>query len=316
MQKLPETEAKEAQNAVKEILNPLKCYEIYLNAESEASGIVTEDNDEELDAPEVEETALGKLKSKFNKATGDLLELLINLQSAKHLKSCKAMAAEDKTVAKQIQECQEWQRSNKKEGSEEGPCELLRQLTCVVQSFEVGATVTASAAAPAPSLIAALGGAAANENEEYMAAERDRVWKLVQAERKKYISFSIPRDFTKDKLSDAFRAASKVYNFSGSLNMSHRLVMGSADLLHEFSEEPWANASKPADEVFQGVADFLAGLTGSTDFAFAFDGRMRECRRILDPWLHLPYLSHSVNSYSIPFNDSDCSPPCIIPFIT
>ena len=115
------------------------------------------------------------------------------------------------------------------------------------------------------------------------AEARNRVWKQVQNERKKYVTFSCPKGYGKDNLIAALKASGKVYTFSGQLNSNHRLFCGSADLLQEGGDEPWMNSTEPKADSWKGICDFMGSLTGSTDFCILFDGRMRSIRRISVP---------------------------------
>ena len=69
-------------------------------------------------------------------------------------------------------------------------------------------------------------------------AEREHMWKQVQSERRKFITLSFPRAWTKDQILGAFRSSKKVFSHTAELNSSHLLLTASADLLREEGEEP------------------------------------------------------------------------------
>lgn len=135
---------------------------------------------------------------------------------------------------------------------------------------------------PAPSLIQTLGSDSLKDEE---AEARNRVWKQVQNERKKYVSFSCPKSYGKDNLVAALKASGKVYAFSGQLNVSHRLFYGSAELLEEEGIEPWMNSTEPKKDRLKGICD-MGSITGTTDFCL----RMRSIRRISVPGLTIPII--------------------------
>ena len=100
---------------------------------------------------------------------------------------------------------------------------------------------------PAPPLIQTLGGDSSKDEE---AEACNRVWKQVQNERKKFVSFSCPKGYGKDNLIAALKAGGKVYTFSGQLNSSHRLFCASADLLDEEGAEPLLCQNQTAGREF------------------------------------------------------------------
>ena len=126
-------------------------------------------------------------------------------------------------------------------------------------------SVAASSAAPVPSLLSQLtsGGQVNTEAD----ADRERTWKAVQAERRKFVSFGVPKTGSKDGLLQAFRASGKVHGHSGSLNSSHRLICASADLITEHGEEPWSNASVPPLPLWKEIIAFMnMSASGPADF--------------------------------------------------
>ena len=96
-------------------------------------------------------------------------------------------------------------------------------------------SVAVSTSAPAPSLLNSLTSHGTDVPDAD--GERERHWKTVQGERKRFVSFSVPKTWTSDGLGGAFRSAGKVFNHSRTLNSSHRLIVASADLLHEEGDE-------------------------------------------------------------------------------
>lgn len=110
-------------------------------------------------------------------------------------------------------------------------------------------------------------------------AEREAAWKKVQAERRKFVTFSYPRTWAKDQIINAFRSSGKVFSYTGELNSAHRLFVASADLLHEEGDEPWNAPCPPAASMWKEITSFITSTSGPADFAMLFDGRMREIRR-------------------------------------
>ena len=166
--------------------------------------------------------------------------------------------------------------------------DLVKQVRLATEMFEGHSkSVAASSAAPVPSLLSQLtaGGQVNTEAD----AERERIWKAVQAEGRKFVSFGAPKTWSKDGLLQAFRASGKVRGHSGPLNSSHRLISASADLVTEHGEEPWSTASVPPLPLWKEIIAFVnMSASGPADFLMAFDGRMREVRRVNAAWtIHL-----------------------------
>ncbi|CAE7242568.1 Cdkl4, partial [Symbiodinium necroappetens] len=247
-------------------------------ADAEESNLITED-DEEMPQEELQQaTALESLKGKFNRATGAVFEFLLDLARGRYFADCKDLAkqGDSTTVGKHVQDAVG--ASSKEKESLSG---MMKALVVVIQNFEVTASaksvsLSATGAAPAPSFMASLG-EKGGEDDEATKAERERVWRLVQAERKKVIGLGFAKAAsTKDNFAEAFRNAGKVFSFSGTLNSQHRLIVASADLLSESGSEPWATPSNPDKEIFKQMCEFVAGCTGAADFGVVLDGRLRE----------------------------------------
>lgn len=77
---------------------------------------------------------------------------------------------------------------------------------------------------------------------------------MIQSERRRLVSFGIPKIWSKDGLLASFRASGKVFAQSGQLNSNHRLLCAFADLFVEQGYEPWATPSVPErDSGFHGL---------------------------------------------------------------
>jgi len=162
--------------------------------------------------------------------------------------------------------------------------ELVKQIRLITQQFDGNSkSVAVSTSAPAPSLLNSLTSHGTDVPDAD--GERERRWKTVQGERKRFVSFSVPKTWTSDGLGGAFRSAGKVFNHSGTLNSSHRLIVASADLLHEEGDEPWLSLQSPASNLWKDIVTFCSSASGNTDFVMLFDGRMRQIRRTNESWL-------------------------------
>lgn len=234
-------------------------------------------------AAPVEAGKLNVIKAEFNKATGSLLELLVDLMQGQFLDDCKKLAAENVKIAKVVAEA-----ASGAHGDEKSPhqsLKLISSLYLVVQAFDTNTnSVSLATTLPSQSLIESLVPTSSTEQD---AALREMTWKQVQGERRKFVTFSVVPKYTKDALNAAFRNSGKVCAHKGALNTSHRLIVASADMVTEASDQPWLSLSPPSSETWKAVAEFGVSLTGSTDFTLLFDGRMREVRRIHVHWLQL-----------------------------
>ena len=277
--KLPEQECQKCVKVLESIRDPTTCLAEFLLTESEESGIVREDEEDAAAAAPVEAGKLNKVKAEFNKATGSLLELLVDLMRGEYIEDCKKIAAENMKLPQAVTEAASSMHTDEKSGQQS--VKLLTSLYLVVQAFDTGSkSVSLASTLPSQSLIQTLNPTTSSEQD---AAVREMTWKQVQAERRKFVTFSVVPKYTKDSLNAAFRNSGKVWAHKGSLNASHRLIIGSADMMTEESDQPWLSQSPPAHEAWKAVAEFCVALTGSTDFTLLFDGRMREIRRINVP---------------------------------
>lgn len=276
--KLPEADAQKAGAVLRDLLNPTQCWAKFLQPQNEGSSAAGfHEDDENLDEEQAVVVPAGPLctvKEGFNKATGQLFDLLLELMSGKYYSDCQSLAGQSITLVKALADLND---------SDSDEVELLKQLHVLTGMFEghTSKSVSASGAIPAPSLLTQLSAnSQLNSDHDH---ERERAWKLVQSERRKLATFSAPKTWSKDSLLTSFRACGKVFGHNGVLNSSHRLFVASADLIIEQGDEPWLTSSMPPAGLWKEVLGFAAAsATGASDFVIAFDGRMREIRRIND----------------------------------
>ena len=284
---LPEMEAQSCWTLIDgSILNPMKCWESFLKPTSEVAPKDAEQEAQEADEDAGEapgnQSALVTVKEKYNRATGCLLDLLVELMNGQQGDDLREISQCGEPLSKMLQP---GGKESAEEASQGSSIALVVKLSEVIKAFDTNTkSVSVTAAAPAPSLISTLN---QTQSVEELTAERERVWKLVQNERRKYTTFSVPKAWKPDSLLSSFRSCGKVYGHSGNLNSSHRLICGSADLLCEAGAEPWLTLSKPDAPLWKGIAEFCVSTTGPTDFAMVFDGRMREVRRLNDTWAYV-----------------------------
>lgn len=292
---MPEADGKKFADALLRILNPQVCWTDFLQSQMAAcTDAAIQEDDDPIAAAAAEQpelSTLDTLKADFNKATGALLELLLELMQGKHMDDCRLLSQENVKVSSAVSEAAQAAQAAHKEqkANETKTLELIKCLCLVVQSFDTSTkSVSINTSLPAPSLIQSLIPSGSTEEE---ALARERVWKQVQAERRKFITFSVAAKITKDSLLAALRGSGKVWSHSGQVNMSHRLIFASADLITETGSEPWMQPSPPPAAQWTAVAEFATSLTGPTDFCLLCDGRMREIRRIHAACLQnqLPY---------------------------
>ncbi|CAK9105294.1 Cyclin-dependent kinase-like 4 [Durusdinium trenchii] len=274
--RLPEADADKAAKVLDELLDPCSCWDKFLRPGDKSSlpdCFHEDDVEDEEGVVIVPAGPMASVKESFNKATGMLFDLLLELVSGKHLADCQHIAAQPAGLVKALAEVQGEHADD--------AVELLKQLHLITTLFEGHATksVSASTAVPAPTLLSQLTATGGSTAEADL--ERERAWKTVQSERRKLASFSVPRAMTKDAFLASFRGCGKVFAHGGVLNTSHRLFVASADLLVEQGEEPWAMASVPPQALWKEMVGFMAATaSGPADFIMAFDGRMREVRRV------------------------------------
>lgn len=279
--RLPGPDADKAAKVLEELLEPDRCWEKFLKPEDKAAlpdCYHEDDLEDEEGIVVVPAGPMASVKESFNKATGMLFDLLLELVSGKHLADCQQIANQPSGLAKLLAEMETADDAG-------DAVDLLKQLHLVTTLFDgqTSKSVSASSAVPAPSLLSQL--AATGEMNCEVDLDRERAWKSVQAERRKLASFSIPKTWSKDALLASFRGCGKVFSHNGILNTSHRLFVASADLLVEHGDEPWANSSVPPAGLWKEIVTFLgATASGPADFIMAFDGRMRDVRRWNAPW--------------------------------
>lgn len=289
LQQLGEPEQTKSLAMIKSILNPLQCWQLYLLPDTStgtSTTAVMQDGDE--DAFEAEENsmesgncnaALSKAKAEVNRATGNLYDFLVDVMSCKYLDDLREIAKGTEAIPKLLQQHMTAQ-SNPAESKEQSPvvsCDFVKKFAVVVKAFEHNSkSFAADSAVPAPSILTTLN---KDQTSDDLKGERERVWKLVQAERRKYINFSVVKAMSTEALRTLFTSSGKVFNHSGSLNSSHRLVCASADLMVEDVKEPWLHYSKPEEKSWKSIQEFCTTTHGNSDFAMIFDGRMREVRR-------------------------------------
>ena len=237
------------------------------------------EDDAEEEGGDVPSGPLAEAKKDFNRATGLLLDMMLKLVVGReYFASCQEIAGTAGGLMKAMQAAEEQLQS----GDANVPT-LLKELRAITVQFDNQTkSVAVSSAAPPPSLLMHLSREGAPAEED---GHRERVWKLVQTERRKYVTFSYPRTWAQDQILSAFRAAGKVFSESGQLNSEHRLFVASADLLHEEGDEPWNAPCPPATNTWNQICAFVKSATGPADFGMLFDGRMREIRRLNVSWI-------------------------------
>ena len=284
--KLPEVEQVKLSKVMADLRCPVTCWENFLRQADTEQGAVTEE-DLEMEAEDeraIPQSKIAAVKENFNKSIGMLLDLLLELMSGKYFQDCCLLASSEDGLAKALTQAQ---CSSDSADDPAASCNLISQLKIIVEKFDNShKSVGPSSAPPAPSLLASL----ANDAEGLAAeetVERERQWKNVQSERRKFVSFSVPRGMNKDGLLNSLRSSGKVFSHKGTLNSSHRLICASADLLEESGAEPWLAQSKPTVDTWKEICNFATCMSGTEDFIILFDGRMREVRRLSESWLQL-----------------------------
>eukprot|EP00435_Cladocopium_sp_Y103_P066722 s117_g29.t1 len=295
VEKLPDSEKQSCLDAILKLRDPMNLWTEFLKPQMEAQSDegVGEDDPDPVDVPE---SALDSLKSSFNKATGALLELIFDLMRGSYFQACIDLSSISEKLPKLVaMESQGGNASDAVDLSKDLK-KLVQHVVLVVQNYDTNVKSVSGGSLPAPPLIQTLGSDGLKDEE---AEARNRIWKQVQSERRKYVTFSCPKGYGKDNLISALKASGKVYTFSGQLNSNHRLFCGSADLLEEGGTEPWMNSTEPKADTWKGICEFMGSLTGPTDFSILFDGRMRPIRRINeDMLLNMPQTEEVAVIYS------------------
>ena len=307
--KLPELESQKCAKVISEMKNPHTCWSEFFAGETAASDVVKEeDDDEDAAAGVVEASKLNTLKGEFNKATGSLLELLMDLMRGQFLGDCRKLSQENVKLAQAVADAAAPAIPDKDEQPGSSSFGLVKSLVLVVQSFDTATkSVSLQAPLPMPSLVQSLN---PDKSSEADAACRERAWKQVQTERRKFVSFSVAK-YSKDALQTAFRNCGKVWAHKGDLNSSHRFIVGSADLLLECAQQPWFSASVPTADAWTCVTDFCMGIVGAADFVFLFDGRMREIRRVHVTWL-VPSNTVCCKRHLLRYVEEQCLKSCYL----
>ena len=147
-----------------------------------------EDDLEEECVVSVPTGPMALVKESFDKATGVLLDILLDLVSGKHFSDCQELASQAGGMIKALQNM----------GGQED-LQLLKELKIVTDMFDGHSkSITPSNAARAPSLLTPL--TAEGKLDHEADAERDRHWKMIQSERRRFVSFGIPKNWSKDGL--------------------------------------------------------------------------------------------------------------------
>lgn len=268
--KLAADVAKEAAAILADLRSPQSCWEKYLKTDKVADQAQIQEDDFDSEELKVELGNMAEVKEKFPKHVGLLFDFLLEVVSFKYYSDCQDLAAGGSPdVFKALQDLGQADSSTKVP-------ELVKQLHLLTSQFDGHAkSVTASSSAPTPSLLRQLAGSHGQADAD---GERERLWKVVQQERRRYVSFGVPKKWDKEGLLNCFRGSGKVFAHSGVLNTSHRLFCAAADLWREEGEEPWLNPTVPPEKSWREVTAFINSCTGPTDFAMAFDGRMRDVR--------------------------------------
>ncbi|CAE7443871.1 MPK1 [Symbiodinium sp. CCMP2592] len=297
--KLPEPDKVKLTGILAELRCPSTCGEKYLCHADADQGAAGEDDMDGEDPEDVErpvpQSKIGAVKEGFNKAIGMLLDLLLELMSGKYYKDCCMLASSEDGLAKALTAAQ---LGSSDDTEHEEPCALITQMKINVDKFDNSTkSVGATSAAPAPSLLQSLAKASEADTPEEC-VERERQWKAVQTERRKFVSFSVPNKISKDCLVNAFRGCGKVFTHKGTLNSSHRPIVASADLLAEAGTDPWLKGTPPSEE-WKEICAFAKDISGPEDFVVLFDGRMPEIRRVSeDLLLHQQHTEECTIVYS------------------
>lgn len=276
-----DTQQTKCKDAIATMRSPLLFWEkiLFPELQQQSQGEGShEDDPEPLNASG---SVLETMKAEYNKATGNLLHLIFDLMRGNYFQACVDLSSGSDKFSKLVScEASAVDGTNAKELPKDLKS-LISHVMQVVQGFDTHAkSVSLASSLPAPSLLHSLGNGQVDGSAE--AEARNHVWKQVQAERKKIISFSCPSSWSQESLAASLRQNSKIHQFSGMLNGSHRLFCASADLIEETGPEPWVTSTPPKDDQWKNMCSFIASLTGTTDFGLAFDGRMRTVRRATD----------------------------------
>jgi hypothetical protein len=126
------------------------------------------------------------------------------------------------------------------------------------------------------------GGVSPEERRDAIAQERSDLWKKAKEVRQKYVQFAIVKTKSADAISQLVNKAGSISQAKAKLNESHRAFVCSMDLLGEADTTPWANTYTPKGPYVDACLAYMATREGNADFCFAFDGRNRTSRRVLE----------------------------------
>ena len=118
--------------------------------------------------------------------------------------------------------------------------------------------------------------------QEEVQRERQETWRKATVERKTLVTFSVCKQWTKDKLRTHLASLVAAKEFKGVIGSKHRILFGSCDLLAEDGgETPWKDGVAYSDTIDTMVTAILES-SGATDTAVVFDGGSGKVRRRLE----------------------------------
>jgi len=126
------------------------------------------------------------------------------------------------------------------------------------------------------------GGVSPEERLHSIAQERADLWKRAKEMRQKYVQLALVKTKTAEAIDQLVRKAGSVSSCKCKLNEAHRAFICSMDLLGEAESSPWAAPFAPKGAYIDACMAYLTSRDGSADFCFAFDGRHRLNRRMLE----------------------------------
>ena len=128
--KLPEAEKAKLDEVLNELSDPQVCWAKFLSeGYTKVDGPIDEDDDaDQVDCAELPQTYLASVKEKFNKATGSMLDLLLQVMSGKFLQDCRSLATATTTFAQAL--------AVAADGEGQDNCELVKQFQVVLMQFE------------------------------------------------------------------------------------------------------------------------------------------------------------------------------------
>ena len=139
LQKLPEQESQKCASIITNIGNPEKCWLDFFVPEASEAGVFQEDDeDQEEVLCAIGESKLNSLKGEFNKATGSLLELLVELMRGRYLADCRKLAKDNVKLAKAVSEVavQAVPADGEEDSSSCSSLGFVKAMFLVVQAFD------------------------------------------------------------------------------------------------------------------------------------------------------------------------------------